>query len=216
MSAARSRRVAVQGKGTKARTADLPLAVLREFYEFGHRVLKRCGVRTGTRYRPGILQEIAKENGTTPDRCLKARVCATAYSREEFEVLYNSCVEHVIPPGTLWLLATVQDRRSRRRLQRSAVRERWSMRRLAMEIRKVQASRSPAGRRFGAPRDTQDVLVQIEQFADSWHRWNRGVEDPNATFQLPESVQKQLKLVNTNMRKLQDAAVTALDRKGDA
>jgi hypothetical protein len=89
------------------------------------------------------------------------------------------------------------------------------MRRLAMEIRKVQASRSPAGRRFGAPRDTKDVLVQIEQFADSWHRWNRGVEDPNATFQLPESVQKQLKLVNTNMRKLQDAAVKALDRKKD-
>jgi hypothetical protein len=201
--------------GTRDRAARVAQAVeaLRAFHALG--VRSREGGRRA--------EEEAADRGVNPDRVRKARQFAHPDDGYDAAALEKLCravagqqgqasggvfgVTHVIR------LLGVGDRRLRHRLQTSAVKEGWSLRRLEAAIRQQQGATREGGRRPQVAADAAGVCDQLEKLCERWRRLAAALQsEPDGggavLDELPEPLARQFGQVT---RKVADfhRAVTA-------
>ena len=155
---------------------------LREFHALGKKVLevdRDSEPLAGGRRRRGVAKQFQKKRGLSRDQVEKARKFAAMYSEEELEALCSLNVSRtgksVTKCHVIRLLA-VHSKRTRRRLEKQAVRHGWSVQRLGQEITKSGKS-SQGGRRPKRPATVDEALGHIERLAQQWVRWAEMMED---------------------------------------
>jgi hypothetical protein len=113
-------------------------------------------------------------------------------------------------------LLRIKNKQKRKQLQRKAVREGWSTRRVAAEVSKLLGTAGSGGRQAKAPADVDEALAQIVTMTNRWGRWFEGFDSTGRKGKtpamsrievddLPESVYKSLKAVSAQIRKLKMA-----------
>ena len=120
----------------------------------------------------GSNQDEAAKRGDPKERLKRARAFAAKYGPADLDALCDLAREHrcVLSECFAYVLATVGDAAARSALQEEAVRGRWSMRRLGVEVWK----RVPGRRRFGGrphhKRETAgDAYHAISSLCRTWH-----------------------------------------------
>ena len=134
------------------------------------------------------------------------------YSPVEFNELCKLRRPNGKPIGwghaTKLLTVPREDKKLRVKLQTQAAKEGWTARRLEEQIQgNYESESSGMGRRWNLPTSKQQALRQISQRSQQWLRWYEGLENAKgiSVTDLPADVQKQLKAVVREIRKL-DAA----------
>lgn len=156
---------------------------------------------------------MARETGRNRDFVDKARQFASTYTPKQFEELCRLRRADGTPLGISLVLTLlkVTDKRERLKIQRQAVKEGWSKRRLELEVAKVASERpSSGGRRPIRASTEEEALLQIVQRTEQWNRWVAGLasdEEDNVTLDdLPKTVRDQLIAVSNEFKKLKATA----------
>lgn len=114
---------------------------LRQFHDLGHRVL-RAAARRKRRGEGvhGLLEELGATTISEKNRLQEARNFARMYDREQLDRLCE-LGRDVGRPLTQWhvaVLIRVADRRQRDRLAKRSAQQKWSVRRLELELRRIR------------------------------------------------------------------------------
>ena len=192
---------------------------LREFYELGNEVLEadEKNPRRGT-YSLGVTMEFANRIGMARDYVDKARKFASTYTETDFEELCKLRGPDGMPLGPRHVigLLRIKNKRQRKQIQRRAVSEGWSTRRIPLEISKFLGTGSSGGRRPKSPQVIDDALMQVLTMTKRWGRWYEGFDSKKRKEKdleksrievedLPDSVRKHLKSVTGQIQKLKKA-----------
>lgn len=186
---------------------------LKSYYELGRRAQKLGNSTAGT-YGRGVIIQLAEESGENKATVAKCKQFAEMYSPAEFKELCKLRRPNGKPIGwghvTKLLTVPQDDKKLRVKLQTKAAKEGWTARRLNDEIQgSYESVSSGMGRRWNLPTSKEQALRQISQRCQQWLRWHEGLENAKevSVSALPADVQKQLKAVVREIRKL-DAGVT--------
>ena len=132
-----------------ARRPDQAVQELRKFYQLGLDVLvaDQENPRKGT-YSLGVSVEFAARIDMARDYIDKARKFASKYTESEFEELCAMKRPDGMPLGPRHVvgLLRITDKRKRKQLQRKAVLESWSTRKVAAEVSKLLGTAGSGGR----------------------------------------------------------------------
>lgn len=180
-------------------------AGVRKFFQLGKKVSKlEKRLSQHGRYGRRVMKRIAKELGVSQSTAEKARDFYRKFTEQQLEelcALRNSKgvglgVGHV---NNLLSVAHVDVRSG---LQKQAVRENWSTRKLQHEIATRFGKKSHGGR---PPQVAEPHLLphQIYRFGQHWIRWQSAVLANEASITvLPDEVQKHLRVISREIRKL--------------
>ena len=190
------------------------IAKLKGYYDLGRRAQKLSSTSDGI-HAPGVINQLAKETGENRATINKCRQFADQYTPAEFKELCKLRRPGGKPIGwghvTKLLTVPVADKKLRKRLQTQAAKEGRTARHLNDQIQGEYESgaNSGMGRRWSLPTSKEQALRQISQRSQQWLRWYEGLENAKevSVKDLPDEVQKRLKAVVREIRKL-DAEVT--------
>jgi len=184
---------------------------LKTYYELGKRAVKLSNSTAGT-YARGVINQLVEETGENKATVNKCKQFAEMYSPTEFNELCKLRRPNGKPIGwghvTKLLTVPQEDKKLRVKLQMQAAKQGWTARRLEEQIQgNYESESSGMGRRWNLPTSKQQALRQISQRSQQWLRWYEGLENAKgiSVTDLPADVQKQLKAVVREIRKL-DAA----------
>jgi len=107
---------------------------------------------------------------------------------------------------TKLLTIPADDKELRSTLQARAAADGWTARELEDRIKKhYEPVHDTRGRPVNLPTSVDDALSKIRQRTEQWLRWHEALanSDDGWLDQLPTAVQKQLKVVEKAIRKLQ-------------
>jgi hypothetical protein len=165
----------------KANREDVDQAVkeIRAFHAQGRKSLREQPERG--RHGAKEIEAQAEELGWNPTKLRYARLFAhrqEGYSRERLDELCKLLREHRPVFGVTHAadLASVP-LAQREEVQRRSIEGNWSRSKLKAEIKKLLGSRRQGGRRRRVSSDPGEVLVQLDQMADTWQRWFRQAND---------------------------------------
>jgi len=200
----------VATKRKKSRRLDKePEAItrLRRYHAVGLEAVSRSTSTKG-KYSPGVALELAANHGFQRDTVDKARRFAELYSAEELDELCGQRGPDgsVLGWGHVAQLLRVRNSRSRKALQRKAVKEAWSSRQLSAEISRRFGKKSSGGRKPIAAKSSGDVRHQILTRCEQWDRWQSGIieilDSENGEI---TSVRKELASVSRALKRLEKA-----------
>jgi hypothetical protein len=211
------------GERSQASEEDVTEAIreIRAYHDQGRQSLRELPERG--KHGARAIDEQAERLGWNPTRLRKARQFARAgegYSRDRLNELCRLLREHRPVFGTahVGLLVTVPWP-EREEIQRKCVEGNWSMTELQAELKRRYGSRKEGGRRRQVPSEPADVLLQIDELADSWERWYKviapkpeeGQKKKTILRTLPENVQERVRAVNKAIKQLREVVTAALE-----
>ncbi len=162
------------------------------------------------------------------EKLRKARVFASRFSEQNVAKMKTLCRKHGFVMGTSLIdrLATVHDRRARRKLLEKTISLRWSKIKLDREIRLRFGRRRKLGRNPHKPEDIDEALSEIVRISIKLTRFGEGLGwnvktgrieltvETDITSRLPSKVLDELKKTLRAAYRLQDAAeAELLDRR---
>jgi len=140
------------------------------------------------------------------------------YTAKDLEELCRLCDEHdcVFGVTSVYKLLTIKDRNERSEIQETAIRNRWTLAELEVELRRRFGSRGSGGRRPKMPATKGETLVQLESMSLTWIRWCDGLgvkaiapndeekkdKPPAPLRNLPNEIQEQLASMRTMFEQL--------------
>ena len=188
------------------------IAKLKGYYDLGRRARKLTRSSESI-HAPGVIIKLVKETGENRATINKCRQFADQYTLTEFKDLCRLRRPDGKPIGwghvTKLLTVPVADKKLRKKLQTQAAKEGWTARHLNDQIQgKYESEWSGMGRKWSLPTSEQQALRQISQRSQQWLRWYEGLKNAEgiSVGHLPEEVQKRLKTVVREIRKLEEVA----------
>ena len=188
------------------------IAKLKGYYDLGKRALKLSSSSGGI-HAPGVINQLVKETGENRATINKCRQFADQYTAAEFKDLCKLRRPDGKPIGwghvTKLLTVPVADKKLRKRLQTQAAKEGWTARYLNDQIQdNYESEWSGMGRRWSLPTTEEQALRQISQRSQQWLRWYEALDNAEgiSVSDLPDGVQKRLKSVGREIRKLDEVA----------
>lgn len=112
---------------------------LKEFYQLGHDSLRPTNAHGRSAYGSFTVGKIASQEGMGKSNIYEARNFALSYTPQEFQQLIELCETFNVPFGFSHIVEVkkIGEPELRRRLQEIAVKDRWSVKRLRKEVRKL-------------------------------------------------------------------------------
>jgi hypothetical protein len=177
----------------KVKTA---VASIKALHKLGQALPKKTNHKDT--YDKGTVDAAAKKHNVNSDTVRKARQFADPANGYDQAELKELCE----------LIRTIQDKqddkwpvfghthiirmqsvpkKDRPDLQRKAIIEAWSCKRLEDEIATRYGSRRDGGRKRRVPQDANGLLTQIEGMCETWERWLKTVEPPENNEPNPNS-----------------------------
>ena len=200
-----------QPNATAERTSQA-IAKLKGYYDLGKRAQKLSSSSESI-HAPGVIIKLVKETGENRATINKCRQFADQYTPTEFKDLCRLRRPDGKPIGwghvTKLLTVPVADKKLRKKLQTQAAKEGWTARHLNDQIQgEYESASSGMGRKWSLPTSKQQALRQISQRSQQWLRWYEGLENAEgiSVGDLPDEVQKRLKNVGREIRKLDEVA----------
>ena len=149
---------------------------LRQFHAQGKRVQNAAARRKrrgdGTW---GLFDELGAKTITEKNRLQEARHFAQLYDRRQLDQLcelgrfrVGLCRSGTLPCSSEWPIVRQRDRLAKRSAQ-----QKWSVRRLELELRRIRPRRKYGGQRYMPPTSIDEALITAEQMAERWVRWVR-------------------------------------------
>ncbi len=189
------------------------IAKLKGYYDLGKRAQKLSNSSGGI-HATGVITQMVKDTGENRATINKCRQFADEYTPAEFKDLCKLRRPDGKPIGwghvTKLLTVPVEHKKLRKRLQTQAAKEGWTARHLNDQIQGEYESgaTSGMGRKWSLPTSEQQALRQISQRSQQWLRWYEGLDNAEgiSVSDLPDEVQKRLKAVVREIRKLDEMA----------
>jgi hypothetical protein len=188
------------------------IAKLKGYYDLGKRALKLSSSSGGI-HAPGVINQLVKETGENRATINKCRQFADQYTPAEFKELCKLRRPDGKPIGwghvTKLMTVPVEHKKLRKRLQTQAAKEGWTARHLNDQIQdEYESEWSGMGRRWSLPTTEEQALRQISQRSQQWLRWYEALDNAEgiSVSDLPDGVQKRLKSVGREIRKLDEVA----------
>jgi hypothetical protein len=174
------------------------LSRLRQFHAQGTKSL--------TKYPGRVLygSMIAlDEKGGSSEMLRKARQFAEVFALDELNDLCDLCERHSFAQGVGHVFRLLRIQKDRKGFFQTAIKHRWSVKQLDVEILRRNKSHSQAGRRRRVPADKLDACFQIYRFCDQWRRLTQSLQSPGRALQyrrdlgrdIRESLQKADKVL---------------------
>jgi hypothetical protein len=163
------------------------------------------------------------ETRTEKNRRMEARKFARLYNDQELNWICSLGQSKGRPLTRVDVLQLIRlpDRRKRNALAKKCSEEKWTVRKLEMEVRLIAPRRKYGGRRQTRPRSVEEALLVTERMAASWMRWisvlrpdevNNGKRQITID-QLPKPTQTKLKKVTDEFESLRAELSRQLDSK---
>ena len=185
---------------------------LKGYYDLGKRAQKLSNSSEGI-HATGVIIKMVKETGENRATINKCRQFADQYTPAEFKNICKLRRPDGKPIGwghvTKLLTVPLADKKLRKKLQMQAAKEGWTARHLNDQIQgEYESESSGIGRKWSLPTSEQQALRQITQRSQQWLRWYDGLENAKgiSVNDLPDDVQKRLKAVVREIRKLEEEA----------
>jgi hypothetical protein len=192
---------------------------LQEAHRFGRRIQREQGWHA--KQGNSTIEARAAALGLNPDNYRRLRLFAdpdAGYSKQELAELCKLCKDHQQPVTlmTVGRLLKIHDKRERRRLQRRAIEDGWTLNDLDVELARLYGRRRWAGRKPKVPQDVAEALMQLDSLCLKWTRWYTQIaegaegDSPVALADLPDAVAKPLARATRAVRQVQEVVANYL------
>lgn len=146
----------------RSSTVETAIAKIAEAYELGKKSRARHGTRLhGRRDKP--VPRFAARRGLRRSTVDSARLFARVFTLQDLKAIYRSCREHEFPLGITLVYRTtaIEKRTERMKLLNRAIRERWTQKRLGIEVRRLSGSKPFEGRPQKLPKTSAEAKMEI-------------------------------------------------------
>jgi hypothetical protein len=160
-------------------TVEKAIAKIEEAYKRGQESHDEHGTRLhGRRDKP--VPQFAAERGLRRSAVDSARLFARIFTRQDLKAIYRSCREHEFPLGITLVYRTtaIENRTERMKLLNRVIRERWTQKRLGIEVRRLSGSESFKGRPQILPKTSAEAKMQILSRLKPMLNWLEALNSP--------------------------------------
>lgn len=179
---------------------------INECHTLGLKILKACD-----RYsEPGKLASVAAENGINREQAAKYRAFATpktGYSEQELNASIRAfrIRKRSLTIGHFIRLLTVPKKKERKELEKQALDNQWSLRRLQLEILAQCGRRyEAAGRKPRIPDDSKSAIGSLAHQVWSWRHWLEAFLEAEVSSENAE-LEAKLKKLSSQMLKVYES-----------
>jgi hypothetical protein len=182
------------------------LSRLRQFHAQGTKSLTKYPGRV----QYGSMRDVDDKGGSS-EMLRKARKFAELYTVDELDDLCDLCERHSFALGVGHVFRLLRIQKDRKGFFRKAIKHRWSVKQLDVEVLRRNKSHSQAGRRRRVPGDNIDACFQIYRFCGQWRRLTQSLQTPafrapKGPFRyrsdLPRSIRDNLHAADNVLKKL--------------
>jgi hypothetical protein len=162
------------------------------------------------RVQYGSMRDLDSK-GESSEMLRKARNFADLFTEAELDELCELCERHRFALGVGHVFRLLRIQKNRKAFFQTAIKNRWSVKQLDVEILRRNKSHHQAGRRRRVPADKLDACFQIYRFCDQWRRLTQSLQSPapiapNKLFQyrsdLDRDICESLRKADKDLKKL--------------